>query len=110
MSDNPVEAQKAMSSDAIILHAAFAQTLQPVVPLREKPAGEPVLEAVHLKKDFRALSCGLGRHRPCMQSKIHRWLCIQARQLRSLVKAAAAKQRLRVCWHVCTNQPAVHSL
>lgn len=59
MSDNPVEAQQVMLSNAAITNATTNQVLQtviPVIPIMsvevEKPASEPILEAVHLKKDF----------------------------------------------------------
>ncbi|HLX39143.1 MAG TPA: ABC transporter ATP-binding protein, partial [Ktedonobacteraceae bacterium] len=53
MSDNPVEAEQVVSGNAVILNAALARSMQTVVSVEmEKPTGEPILEAVHLKKDF----------------------------------------------------------
>ena len=53
MSDNTVEAQPVIPGNASIASATTAPTMQTVVPKEvTKPAGVPVLEAVHLKKDF----------------------------------------------------------
>ena len=59
MSDNPADVQQIMLSNAAITNAITNQVLQTVVPIVpvmsvevEKTASEPILEAVHLKKDF----------------------------------------------------------
>lgn len=53
MSDNTAEVQQTVSGNAVMANGTLAQTLQTVAPVEvEKSTGEPVLEAVHLKKDF----------------------------------------------------------
>ncbi len=53
MGDNPTEVQQIVSRNAAMTNGTLAHTLQTVASDRvEKPASEPVLEAVHLKKDF----------------------------------------------------------
>ncbi len=53
MGDNPTEVQQIVSRNAAMTNGTLAHTLQTVASDEvEKPASEPVLEAVHLKKDF----------------------------------------------------------
>ncbi len=53
MSDNTAEVQQTVSGDVAMTNGTPAHTLRTVAPVEvEKSASEPVLEAVHLKKDF----------------------------------------------------------